>query len=159
MAPTDQPDEGPLQFGVRASTGAYRHRPAAFGVVPRDGSIALVRIIRPGVTPYFDLPGGALEPGEDDAAALVREYGEETGLKVRPVRLLGRVRQYLVKTDGQTANNLCALFAAEVVGEDAALKIEADHELVWAEPLLALQALRHDAHAWALTAWLRAAES
>ncbi len=150
------PSEGPLQFGVRTPGCDYPDRPAAFGVVPRDGCIALVRIIRPGEAPNFDLPGGALEPGEDDTAALVRELGEETALKVAPGRLLGRARQYLVKTDGQAANNLCALFEAEVVGEDPALKIEADHELVWLKPLAALQRLRHDAHAWAVTAWLRA---
>ncbi len=150
------PSEGPLQFGVRTPGRDCPDRPAAFGVVPRDGCIALVRIIRPGEAPYFDLPGGALEPGEDDTAALVRELGEETALKVAPGRLLGRARQYLVKTDGQAANNLCALFEAEVTGEDPALKIEADHELVWLKPLAALQRLRHDAHAWAVTAWLRA---
>ena len=148
--------EGPLQFGSRAPGLDYPDRPAAFGVVPRDGRLALVRITRPETAPYLDLPGGALDPGEDDAAALVREFGEETGLKVRPGRLLGRARQYLVKTDGRTANNLCALFEAAAVGDDAALKIEADHELVWLDPLEALQRLRHDAHAWTVAAWLRA---
>ena len=148
--------EGPLQFGGRVPGRDHPDRPAAFGVAPRDGRLALVRITRPGETPYYDLPGGALDPGEDDAAALVREFGEETGLQVRPARLLCRARQYLVKTDGQTANNLCALFEAAVVGADPALKIEADHDLVWLEPLAALQRLRHDAHAWAVTAWLRA---
>ena len=148
--------EGPPQFGVRAPGGDYPDRPAAFGVVPRAGRVTLVRITRPDTAPYFDLPGGALDPGEDDATALVREFGEETGLKVRPVRLLGRASQFLVKTDGQTANNRCALFEAEVLGEDAGLKIEADHALVWLDPLEALRRLRHDAHAWAVAAWLRA---
>ncbi len=150
------PSEGPLQFGARALDVAYPDRPAAFGIALRDSRIALVRITRPDEAPYFDLPGGALDPGEDDPAALVREFGEETALKVRPRRLLGRARQYLVKTDGQAANNLCALFEAEVMGEDPALKIEADHELVWLAPVVALQRLRHDAHAWAVTAWMRA---
>ena len=61
-----------------------------------------------------------------------------------------------MKTDGATANNRCALFEAEVMGQDARLKIEADHQLVWLEPLEALRRLRHDAHAWAVAAWLRA---
>ena len=72
------------------------------------------------------------------------------------MRLLGRVRQYLLKKDGEAANNLCALFEAQVTGEDAALKIEADHALVWLDPLEAVKTLRHDAHAWAVAAWLRA---
>ena len=148
--------EGPLQFGARAPGVGYPDRPAAFGVVPREGRIAAVRITRPDVAPYLDLPGGALDPGEDDKSALVREFGEETGLKVTPGRLLGRARQYLIKTDGEAANNLCALFEAQAVGEDPALKIEDDHALVWLDPLEALRRLRHDAHAWAVAAWLRA---
>lgn len=148
--------EGPLQFGARAPGLDYPDRPAAFGIVPREGRLALVRITRPDAAPYFDLPGGALDPGEDDEAALVREFGEETGLRIRPDRLLGRASQYLVKTDGETANNRCAFFAAERVGAEPALKIEDDHELVWLEPLEALKRLRHDAHAWAVAAWLRA---
>jgi 8-oxo-dGTP diphosphatase len=147
--------EGPLQFGTRAPGRDYPDRPAAFGVVPREGRIALVRITREDAPPYLDLPGGALDPGEGDEEALVREFGEETGLKVRPVQLVGRANQYLVKTDGATANNLCALFEAEAVGEDAGLKIEADHTLVWLDPFEAVRRLRHDAHAWAVAAWLR----
>ena len=149
------PPDASLQFGVRNPGRDYPDRPAAFGIAPRDGRIAVVRITRPDCAPYHDLPGGALDPGEDDATALVREFGEETALRVRPVRRLGRARQYLVKTDGQVANNLCALFEAAVVGEEAGLKIEADHDLVWLEPLDALRRLRHDAHAWAVAAWLR----
>ena len=148
--------ETSLQFGTPQPGLDYPDRPAAFGVVVREGRIALVRITRSDAASYMDLPGGALDPGEDDEAALTREFGEETGLKVRPVRRLGRARQYLIKTDGAPANNLCALFQAEAVGEDAALKIEDDHELVWIEPLEALRRLRHDVHAWAVTAWLRA---
>ena len=147
--------EGPLQFGARVPGRDYPDRPAAFGVVPREGRIAVVRITRPDVAPYFDLPGGALDPGEEEVAALVREFGEETGLRVTAGRLLGRTRQYLVKTDGKAANNLCALYEAEATGKDAALKIEEDHELVWLDPFEALRRLRHDAHAWAVAAWLR----
>ena len=35
------------------------------------------------------LPGGAVEPGETPAEAVIREVHEETGLNVRPTRLLG----------------------------------------------------------------------
>ena len=41
----------------------------------------------------WSLPGGRVEPGEDDAAALVREMAEETGLMVQPGDLIGRVRR------------------------------------------------------------------
>jgi 8-oxo-dGTP pyrophosphatase MutT (NUDIX family) len=37
----------------------------------------------------WSLPAGAIEPGESPAAAIVREVAEETGLRVRPERILG----------------------------------------------------------------------
>jgi 8-oxo-dGTP diphosphatase len=41
----------------------------------------------------WSVPGGRVEPGEDDEAALIREMHEETGLAVRPGALVGRVRR------------------------------------------------------------------
>ena len=41
----------------------------------------------------WSVPGGRVEPGEDDAAALVREMAEETGLLVKPGELVGRVQR------------------------------------------------------------------
>ena len=55
----------------------------------------------------WSVPGGRVEAGEDDAAAAVREMAEETGLVVRPGRLVGRVRR------GPFA---IADYACEVVG-------------------------------------------
>jgi len=143
------------QFGVPEPGRAYTDRPAAFGVLARDGQVALVKVSKPGYAPWLDLPGGALDPGEDDATALVREFGEETGLAVAAGEQLGRADQYFINTDGQAYNNRSALFEAILDGEAAHLKIEEDHELVWFAPLEAIARLRHDAHAWAVSAWLR----
>ena len=41
----------------------------------------------------WSVPGGRVEPGEDDSAALVREMWEETGLRVTPDELVGRVQR------------------------------------------------------------------
>ena len=143
------------QFGKPEPGASYRDRPAAFGIAFRGGKMAMVRVTTPDAAPWFDLPGGALDPGEDDAAALVREFGEETGLKVRAGAPVARADQVFRKSDGEAVNNRAGIYEAAIVGEDEALKIEDDHELVWFEPGQALTLLRHDSHAWAVLAWLR----
>jgi 8-oxo-dGTP diphosphatase len=65
------------------------------GAVIKDDRGRLLLIKRghdPGAG-LWSLPGGRVEPGETDAEALVREMREETGLVVRPGRLLGSVRR------------------------------------------------------------------
>lgn len=145
-----------LQFGEKQPGLTYADRPTAFGVAAKDGRIACARISGEGKVGY-DLPGGALDPGETEAEALAREFAEETGLMVRPGDLLGRAGQYLVKADGRAVNNLCAFYAVEVLGLDPGAKVEDDHELVWLDPAEALVRLKHEAHAWGVLRWLRRA--
>ena len=71
-----------LQFGQTQPGLTYLERMSAYGVCPRgEANIAVVRIGKS--PPYeFDLPGGGVEGDEDEAAALMREFQEETGLTV-----------------------------------------------------------------------------
>ncbi|MBC6981103.1 NUDIX domain-containing protein [Caulobacter sp. 17J80-11] len=147
-------DPRALQFGEQKPGLDYQDRPCAFGVLPRDGKIACVQVDR-GEGSYFDLPGGAIDGGETEAEALVREFAEETGLTVRAGETFAWAGQYFQKSDGQPVNNLAAFVTADAVGEDPSAKVEEDHELVWLDPHDALAKLRHDAHAWAVAAWLR----
>jgi len=134
----------------------YKHRWAAFGIAEgADGTIALVQVRKPGRDPYFDLPGGAVDGGEDETAAVVREFGEETGLVVEVGRRVIEVSQPFLKSDGQPVCNNGGIYVVTVVGEKPELKVEDDHALVWLDPRDAVVALRHDAHAWAVAAWLR----
>ena len=134
----------------------YKHRWAAFGIAEgANGTIALVQVRKPGRDPYFDLPGGAVDGGEDETAAVVREFGEETGLVVEVGRRVIEVSQPFLKSDGQPVCNNGGIYVVTVVGEKPELKVEDDHTLVWLDPRDAVVALRHDAHAWAVAAWLR----
>jgi 8-oxo-dGTP diphosphatase len=142
------------EFGLAESGVEYRERPCAFGIAERDGLIACVRVDR-GERSYFDLPGGAIDAGEDEAQALAREFREETGLSVRGVRLIGRTSQRFRRSTGEPVRNLSGVWIAEVEGHDPASKIEDDHELVWLDPVRAVSKLRHEAHAWAVALWLR----
>ena len=99
---------------------------AAGGVVCRDGLIAIVH--RPHREDW-SLPKGKLEPGEDDAAAAVREVREETGCDAVIERDLGTV-SYSV-SDGRPKSVRYYLMTA---GADAG-GTEADVDVVrWLAP-------------------------
>jgi ADP-ribose pyrophosphatase YjhB (NUDIX family) len=65
------------------------------GAVIHDtaGRLLLIRRGREPGRGLWSLPGGRCEPGEDAAAAAVRETGEETGLVVTAGAMLGRVER------------------------------------------------------------------
>ncbi|HRD45788.1 MAG TPA: NUDIX domain-containing protein [Caulobacter sp.] len=144
-----------LQFGVPAPGRAHKPRPAAFGITERNGRIALVRVRPSAGGDWLDLPGGALDPGENETEALVREFGEETGLRITVGDPVVEFAQFFLKSDGEAVNNQGQVYVVAVAGEDPGLKIEDDHELVWLEPAEAVRRLRHDGHAWAVAKWMR----
>jgi 8-oxo-dGTP diphosphatase len=143
-----------LQFGQKNPNREYRDRPTAFGVLERSGKIAVVAIDEPG-GPYFDLPGGAVDPGESEAEAMVREFGEEAGLEVSAGELIIRASQWFINKEDRAVNNHGAFLEARLVRENASLKVEEDHELVWMGPQDFVQKARHEAQAWAVCVWLR----
>ena len=142
-----------LQFGRRDPGVDYPERPTAFGLVFHDQKLACVRVER--ARSYYDLPGGAVDGDEDEHAALIREFGEETGLVVEVGARVIEVSQPFLKSDGQPVCNNGGIYVVRVTGERPELKVEDDHTLVWLDPRDAVVALRHDAHAWAVAAWLR----
>jgi 8-oxo-dGTP diphosphatase len=144
-----------LQFGAPEPGVKYRDRPAVFAVVERRGQLALICITREGQPPIYDLPGGAIEPGESDARALAREVIEETGLIVQAGEELGRADQYMVKADGEPVNNRCLMMTAVAEGYDPSQKVEEDHKLAWFSPDEALRLIRLDSQAWAIASWIR----
>lgn len=142
-----------LQFGQTQPGLTYVERCTAYGICARgEQSIAVARIGR--AAPYeYDLPGGGIEADEDEAAALMREFLEETGLTVWPTRVIGRAGQFWVNR-GDPRNSLATFYEVELSAADSA-PTEPDHALVWMSPMEALSKMRHEAHAWAILHWLR----
>ena len=143
-----------LQFGRSDPALDHRRRPTAFGLVLRDGLLACVRVER-GAQSYFDLPGGALDGDETEAQALAREFVEETGLDIAPLNRIAEASQFFRRSTDEPVNNVGGYWTADIVSEDPQGKQEADHTLTWLDPTVALSRLRHDAHAWAVAAWMR----
>jgi 8-oxo-dGTP diphosphatase len=65
------------------------------GAIVHDagGRLLVIRRGHPPGEGLWSLPGGRVEAGESDAAAVAREVAEETGLRVEAGRLAGRVER------------------------------------------------------------------
>jgi 8-oxo-dGTP diphosphatase len=84
-------DDPPVR-GARPD-GAGRVACAGAIVVDGDGRLLLIRRGQQPGRGLWSLPGGRCEPGENAAAAAVRETSEETGLTVTAGPLVGRVER------------------------------------------------------------------
>jgi 8-oxo-dGTP pyrophosphatase MutT (NUDIX family) len=74
------------------------------------------------------VPGGAMEPGEEPADAVVREMLEETGLIVEPRRIIGVYGSPLITyPNGHRVQYVGAVFLCSVVGGE--LKVSDDESL------------------------------
>ena len=95
-------------------TVGSRHVPCVGGILfDDDGRLLLVRRANDPGRGRWSVPGGRVEPGESDHVALVREMLEETGLAVRPGRLIGTV----VRGRFRVADYACTLAHPDVAAE------------------------------------------
>ncbi len=140
-------------FGAAREGCTYVLRPGGYAVVCHNGRVALVD------TPTgLHLPGGGQDPGEDAAAAAIREVHEETGLAIRLIREIARADD-LVYSPAQRDyfRKRCTFFLAEVADFGSGRGIEPDHRLVWLPPGEAQTSLQQECHRWAIEqarAWL-----
>lgn len=99
------------RFGPPPGRRPYRLRPGAYALLVRDGSALLTFQQAP--EPEFQLPGGGIDPGESQLAALHREVREETGFSIGQPRRLGSYRRFCYLPDyGFWAEKLCHIWMA-----------------------------------------------
>jgi 8-oxo-dGTP diphosphatase len=80
----------------------------------------------------WELPGGKVDPGEDDLAALVREIREELGVTIAPVR-------QVVDASGEPdwplpGVGLLRVWTAQIVGADEPVALTDHDRLRWLAP-------------------------
>jgi 8-oxo-dGTP diphosphatase len=143
------PEKSPFNaipiFGSRLEGVVYRYRPSAYAVVTNGaGEFAIAR------TPVACyLLGGGMESGETPEQTIQREAKEECGLVLRPSAVVGRAVEICYSAEDDSYFEKDSIFmASEVLARVP--PIDVDHELTWLKLPLAMQALTHGSHRWAL---------
>ncbi len=92
----------------------FRFRVSVYGLLRRDDKIL---VNRHPLQSRYGLPGGGVELGESLHSALVREFREETGLEIRPVRLLDATEGFFTFR-GEDAHGILLLYEVETIGKN-----------------------------------------
>jgi 8-oxo-dGTP pyrophosphatase MutT (NUDIX family) len=86
----------------------------------------------------WNLPAGAIDPGEKPAQAIVREVFEETGLLIRPVRIIavvgGAPEQRMTYDNGDQLESTTVVFACEIITGNIEPQDDETAKLKFCEP-------------------------
>jgi len=99
--------------------------------IVRDGRLLLVKRRRPPEAGCWNLPGGKVDFGERVEDAIVREIGEEIGVRVALLRPLGVVQ--MVGLDGQ--HWVSPIHLAEIVAGVRPIMRSASAPTAWTSPV------------------------
>ncbi len=113
-----------------ATLAAHDPEVVVAAAVIRDGRVLAARRTRPPeLAGLWEMPGGKVEPGEGERAALVRELAEELGIAVRVGKRVGPA------CDVGQGRELRAYLAAWESGDPTPLEVDPAHDQVrWIVP-------------------------
>jgi len=121
-----------LSSALSSPTPAPRFPISVKGVVFLEGGVVLLRNERD----EWELPGGKLEHGEDPAACLVREVGEELAIGVAAERILDCWRYEIAGR----AEVVIVTYGCRAL-EAKAPRLSAEHKAVGTFPIAAIEGL------------------
>lgn len=96
-------------------------------IIEKQDKVLLLRRAIPPFSGRWSLPGGHIELGETVEKAAVREASEETGLKVKPLEILG---VYSVRGRDPRYRSLTVAFVTKIVGGHQKINYESS-ETKW----------------------------
>lgn len=105
----------------------YNSKPCVGALIIDGDRVLLVKRKQSPYKGYWDIPGGFLEAGEHPEEGVIREVKEETGLRVRPIEILGI---FMDKYGAEADDTLNIHYLAEVVGGEGRAGSDAA-ELRW----------------------------
>ena len=116
--------------GVKDENKNYEIREAVYGIITNDeGKIAIISIDNWG----YNLPGGKIEPNEDQIEALIREVEEEIGYDISEIKYYKSLKSYYAVSvlDKEIDTDGTAHFYTAKIATANNKKIENSHHLVW----------------------------
>ena len=97
----------------------------SYGILVESERVVLVRSSNPRHDPpLWWLPGGGIDFGEAPEEALIREFAEETGLRVSDPRLVGVTSDERRRDNGDRLHTVRILYTVQLTG--GSLRDEAD---------------------------------
>lgn len=101
-------------------------------VLFKDSRVLLIKRGKPPLEGWWTLPGGLVEAGERLESAVVREVFEETGLRVRPVKLAAIFERIMPDVEGNTEYHYVIIdYLCELDGGTLAAASDVD-DAAWA---------------------------
>lgn len=140
-----------VECGNRIEGVKYRERIGAYAlIVNSDNEIALVRRDNN----YF-LPGGGVENDETYEQCLKRECAEELGYNIELAQYVGKLSHYTKAIRREEYLKLVGHVYIANLLESNCLKIEEDHEFVWAQLREAAEKMQEEFHAHAIREYVK----
>ena len=89
----------------------FKFRASAYGILKKGNKILLQR--HP-LLNEFSLPGGGIEINETIQEGLIREYLEETGIRIKPIKLIS-VEDSFFTHNGKDAHGILIFYEVEKI--------------------------------------------
>lgn len=110
-------------------------QPASSAILVRDGRLLLIRRLNPPAADLYAFPGGRAEPGETPAETALREFFEETGIRVENPRLFAT---YDLRGENDAPERrthfFLSVFLVEAAGDEEAVAADDAGEAGWYTP-------------------------
>lgn len=113
----------------QVSTSDLTFRPAVYGIIIKDRKILLSK-----QWDGYDFPGGGIELGEDIQDALVREVKEETGMDVKPSKILYCSNSFFkLPFKGNFVHSIHMFYLCDITGGELSTKFFDENEVKYAD--------------------------
>ncbi len=91
-------NNGGIKMDLKIKTDVQEFHGRACGIIKQGDYFLVMRVNK---TPYYHIPGGHIEIGEDSKAAIIREVNEEIGCEVNTTRLFAIQENFWIRREKQ----------------------------------------------------------